>query len=69
MWKLPELMMNWNDITDLRSAGHYIRLTSVTHCMLGTMTDEQEIREELIASGNSIKKHLGYFPKTISYPA
>ncbi|MBL0340559.1 MAG: polysaccharide deacetylase family protein [Bacteroidetes bacterium] len=65
---LPELMMNWEDISQLKAAGHYIGSHTVSHCMLGTMTDEKEISAELIQSGNSILKHLGYFPKTISYP-
>lgn len=66
--ELPGLMMNWNDLGQLRSAGHYIGSHTVTHSMLGTMTDENEIKDELFQSGNAIKKNLGYFPMTISYP-
>jgi peptidoglycan/xylan/chitin deacetylase (PgdA/CDA1 family) len=66
--ELPEIMMNWQDLQELKQAGHYIGSHTATHCMLGTMTDENEIRYELSQSGKLIEKNLGYFPKTISYP-
>jgi peptidoglycan/xylan/chitin deacetylase (PgdA/CDA1 family) len=66
--ELPMLMMNWDDLSELKNAGHYIGSHSVTHAMLGTMTDENDVKNELMISGNEIKQHLGYFPKTISYP-
>ena len=65
---LPRIMMNWQDLLELRNAGHYIGSHTVSHCMLGTMTDENEIRNELLLSAQTIEKNLGYFPKTISYP-
>jgi peptidoglycan/xylan/chitin deacetylase (PgdA/CDA1 family) len=64
----PKLMMNWGDVKQLKSAGHYIGSHSVTHAMLGTMENETEVKNELLNSGNKIKEQLGYFPKTISYP-
>jgi peptidoglycan/xylan/chitin deacetylase (PgdA/CDA1 family) len=64
----PQVMMNWSDVIQLKSAGHYIGSHTLSHPMLGTMTDEQEIRAELSVSGERIKQHLGYFPSTISYP-
>ena len=66
--ELPKLMMNWNDLQELKSVGHYIGSHTITHCMLGTMTDEHDIRTELLESGTAIEKHLGHFPLTISYP-
>lgn len=66
--ELPKLMMNWNDLRKLKDSGHYIGSHTITHCMLGTMNNEQEIRNELLQSGNRIKEELGYFPVTISYP-
>lgn len=65
---LPNLMMNWDDLRALKNAGHYIGSHTITHCMLGTMSDEQEVKHELLASGNKIKNELGYFPLSISYP-
>jgi peptidoglycan/xylan/chitin deacetylase (PgdA/CDA1 family) len=66
--EIPRLMMNWEDIKQLRHEGHYIGSHTVTHSMLGTMDDDTEIRKELEHSGNVIKNQLGYFPLTISYP-
>lgn len=66
--QLPELMMNWNDLMELKKHGHNVGSHTVSHCMLGTMNNENEIKNELQASGELIRKHLGTFPKTISYP-
>lgn len=66
--QIPELMMNWDDVRELKNQGHYIGSHTVSHCMLGTMMDENEIRKELLDSANRIKTELGYFPLTISYP-
>jgi peptidoglycan/xylan/chitin deacetylase (PgdA/CDA1 family) len=66
--ELPELMMNWEDIAELKNAGHYIGSHTVNHHMLGTMSNHDDIYAELIESGNTIKEKLGYFPATISYP-
>jgi peptidoglycan/xylan/chitin deacetylase (PgdA/CDA1 family) len=66
--EIPELMMNWDDLKRLRESGHYIGSHTVSHCMLGTMTNETEIQKELFDSGKMIENKLGYFPLTISYP-
>ena len=66
--ELPKLMMDWNDLRELTKAGHYIGSHTVSHSMLGTITDENEINEELVLSGQRINDELGYFPLTISYP-
>jgi peptidoglycan/xylan/chitin deacetylase (PgdA/CDA1 family) len=66
--KIPELMMSWEDLKLLNAQGHYIGSHSVTHPLLGQLNDEQEIRAELVSSGNVIKKNLGYFPVTFAYP-
>lgn len=66
--EMPRLMMNWDDVRELKKLGHYIGSHSVTHSMLGTMEKESDIEKELQISGNRIKEELGYFPDTISYP-
>lgn len=65
---LPKLMMNWEDLRNLQKEGHYIGSHTVSHCMLGTMNNDDEITAELVISGNRIKNELGFFPLTISYP-
>jgi peptidoglycan/xylan/chitin deacetylase (PgdA/CDA1 family) len=66
--ELPHVMMNWSDLKELISQGHYIGSHSVSHAMLGTMDNEEEIRYELVQSGNRIREELGYFPVSFSYP-
>ena len=65
---LPKLMMNWTDIQKLRRNGHYIGSHTSSHCMLGTMDNKQEIKDELLNSGKKIEEKLGYFPISVSYP-
>jgi peptidoglycan/xylan/chitin deacetylase (PgdA/CDA1 family) len=65
---IPRFMMNWEDLKQLQTAGHYIGSHTVTHGMMATMASEEDIKNELVLSGEKIREHLGYFPKTISYP-
>jgi len=66
--EIPLLMMNWDDLRQLKNKGHYIGSHTVSHSMLGTMTNKDEIKKELTESGEKIKLELGHFPSTISYP-
>jgi peptidoglycan/xylan/chitin deacetylase (PgdA/CDA1 family) len=66
--ELPKLMMNWQDLRKLQQEGHYIGSHTVSHCMLGTMDNEDDIYTELSSSGKRIEEELGNFPLTISYP-
>lgn len=65
---LPALMMNWDDLRELKKRGHYIGSHTYTHCMLATVTDESQLQNELVNSAKVIEQQLGYFPITISYP-
>jgi peptidoglycan/xylan/chitin deacetylase (PgdA/CDA1 family) len=66
--ELPKLMMNWNDVRQLKNEGHYIGSHTVNHPMLGTMDNLELIEYELSFSAQVIQKELGYFPASISYP-
>jgi peptidoglycan/xylan/chitin deacetylase (PgdA/CDA1 family) len=65
---VPKIMMDWNDLKEIKNAGHNIGSHTKTHSMLGTMDDEEEIKKELLYSAHRIKEQLHFFPKTISYP-
>jgi peptidoglycan/xylan/chitin deacetylase (PgdA/CDA1 family) len=65
---IPEIMMDWKDLSEIKNAGHNIGSHTKTHSMLGTMDDEEEIKKELLYSALRIKEQLLFFPKTISYP-
>ena len=65
---LPRIMMDWQDLLELKAQGHYIGSHSISHCLFGSMSDDSEVLNELLISGQTIERHLGHFPKTISYP-
>ncbi len=62
------MMMNWNQVRELQTAGFYVSSHSHTHPMLASLQDENEILEELQSSSNILEKQLGHRPLTISYP-
>jgi peptidoglycan/xylan/chitin deacetylase (PgdA/CDA1 family) len=64
----PKIMMDWNDLRRLTASGHYVGSHSTSHSSMGVMTDDRMIRHELKASAAALKKELGYFPLTFSYP-
>jgi len=61
-------MMNWQEVRQLANEGFIIGSHSHTHPMLASLQSEYEIAEELKVSGDKIKRELGSFPYTISYP-
>jgi peptidoglycan/xylan/chitin deacetylase (PgdA/CDA1 family) len=65
---IPKIMMTWDEIRELKNAGHYIGSHTVNHSMLGTMEKKDEILYELEYSGQVIERELGVFPLSISYP-
>ncbi|MFM2048278.1 MAG: hypothetical protein RI955_826 [Bacteroidota bacterium] len=66
--ELPKLMMDWNDVKQLKAEGHYIGSHTVTHCSLATLESKEDLIFELLNSAKRIEEMLGYFPATISYP-
>ena len=66
--EIPKLMMNWDDLAQLKASGHYIGSHTISHHILDTMDDEAEVKKELVESRNTIKEKLGHFPISIAYP-
>ena len=62
------LMMNWKEINEIKSAGTIIGSHTVTHPLLAKIENETEIESELYLSAMKIKENTGEFPLTISYP-
>lgn len=62
------LMMNWQDLSQIKERGFYIGSHSHSHPMLGKMATPAEIVHELQVSKELILKNLGHDPITISYP-
>lgn len=66
--ELPKIMMDWNHIRKLSELGHHIGSHTVSHIMLGTVSDEDIIKKELVASKERIVEELKKEPISISYP-
>lgn len=67
--QLPQnLMMNWDEINEIKTAGTIIGSHTATHPLLAKIETESEIENELKLSTDKIKAHTGEFPLTISYP-
>lgn len=62
------LMMNWNEINEIKSTGTVIGSHTVSHPLLAKIENETEIENELRLSAEKIKKQTGKLPLTISYP-
>ena len=56
--EMPKFMMGWNDLIELKNAGHYIGSHTVSHSMLSTMENEEDIKNELLVSGKTIENKL-----------
>ena len=65
---MPELMMTWEQLAELIELGHRVGSHSVSHPMLASIEDVEELALELSVSAMRIEEKLGHFPKTISYP-
>lgn len=67
--QLPQnLMMNWNEINEIKTAGTIIGSHTATHPLLAKIETESEIENELKLSSDKIKVHTSELPQTISYP-
>jgi peptidoglycan/xylan/chitin deacetylase (PgdA/CDA1 family) len=67
--QLPQnLMMNWDEINEIKTAGTIIGSHTATHPLLAKIETENELENELNLSADKIKKHTRETPLTISYP-
>ena len=66
--QMPELMMDWDHLAEMVRLGHRVGSHSVSHPMLASIEDPEELGLELSVSAMRIEEKLGHFPKTISYP-
>lgn len=63
-----DLIMNWEELAVLKAEHIEIGSHTKSHPLLNKLETETEIKAEIKGSGELIAKHLGNFPKTISYP-
>jgi len=62
------MMMSWEEIRQIQSAGFTIGSHSVTHPSLRTIPDNGTITTELKDSSQRIKEETGVVPEIFSYP-
>ncbi len=66
---MPEkMMMSWDDIKQLSSAGFTIGSHTHSHPLLPLMVDDTRLMHELTYSAERIKDACGKLPETIAYP-
>lgn len=63
-----DMMMNWEHLKKLVEMGFEIGSHTSTHTLLATVQDEGALKTEILDSGKTIRKKLGFFPAGISYP-
>ncbi|MGM0477954.1 MAG: polysaccharide deacetylase family protein [Bacteroidota bacterium] len=66
--EFPKIMMNWDHLKKLSKLGHHIGSHTVSHAMLGTVSNESFIKKELVDSRQRILDKLEKDPISISYP-
>lgn len=62
------LIMNWDELREIKNEGIEIGSHSVTHPLLAELESKSELINEIKNSGTAIEKNLGHFPRTLSYP-
>lgn len=62
------LIMNWTELNEIKKEGVVIGSHTRTHPLLNKLETAEEMIDELKGSAEQIKKQLGHFPITISYP-
>ena len=68
--EVPEHMkpMTWDDITYLSAEGHCIGAHTLSHCRLSTIINEEQLRHEIIESGDVLQHRLGKPIEYFAYP-
>jgi peptidoglycan/xylan/chitin deacetylase (PgdA/CDA1 family) len=61
-------MMSWEELGQIQNAGYRIGSHSVSHPLLASIKNEEELFFELSESAKRIETELNRFPTTISYP-
>jgi peptidoglycan/xylan/chitin deacetylase (PgdA/CDA1 family) len=60
--------MDWDDARKLIAMGHTIGAHTMNHCRLSEVGSEEELRHEIIESGNKLEKNLGVRIHHFAFP-
>jgi peptidoglycan/xylan/chitin deacetylase (PgdA/CDA1 family) len=63
-----KMMMNWDDVRQLSTAGYIIGSHTHSHPLLTKLETDDKVRHEFTHSFARIKEMCGHAPETIAYP-
>ncbi len=66
--KAEQIVMNWQELSQLKSAGHYIGAHSHTHNLLINITSDEELKTEFELPQKLFKEKMGFVPVSFAYP-
>lgn len=66
--EIERIVMNWEELSELRSAGHYIGAHSHTHTSLTSIVGDEELKNEFELPQKLFKDKLGFLPVSFAYP-
>lgn len=66
--EIDRMVMNWEELSQLRSAGHYIGAHSHTHTSLTSIINDDELKREFEEPQRLFKEKLGFLPVSFAYP-
>ncbi len=62
------MMMTWTEVKQLCESGYPIGSHTHTHLKLTAVKDDEQLKYEMVHSGERIKELCGKFPAAIAYP-
>ena len=62
------MMMTWTEVKQLCKSGYPVGSHTYTHPKLSAVKDDEQLKYEMVHSGERIRELCGEFPATIAYP-
>jgi peptidoglycan/xylan/chitin deacetylase (PgdA/CDA1 family) len=66
--EIGRIVMNWEELSQLRGAGHYVGAHSHTHNLLINIESDEELKSEFALPRKFFKEKLGFLPVSFAYP-
>jgi peptidoglycan/xylan/chitin deacetylase (PgdA/CDA1 family) len=62
------IVMNWQELSQLKAAGHYVGAHSHSHNSLTGITNDEELKNEFELPRKLFSEKLGFLPVSFAYP-